>query len=600
MILHLSAKTDVPDMTIDYIEIKLQNGTSVSLSWDESEISRNKTGFDAKYKGICFGEEYANGRIAELEGCRVLDVGLYSETEDAFEFKLDNMLFVDNDVPLVVDEPNYYINQDSVRFIETEFGAEELTHGFKSVYNFKNHPERVCYVPEEWDFEEDGPGYTGNDILEECGHPIKADIIFSLCSWQHPSTVLGEWDMDDEKAFWRLIAEKKGITLNDERIDVLFDLQDSFAVDVKKQHEIKENTTAFGEPQAFLSLDNGRSIEVTLEQEGLKEEEYYYTIRLHCNEVEYANDAFFSEIYSSNGVVAAFATPGLNPEDLKGLIGAVLLHNEICPVVENHRDHNLCFKDPEIREQYLALYPNEIDGFVRDWYIKNHPYDLEGLHIDETVTFNELITALNADQDFYKVIGIEDSMIRENVFKKIADILDVDYQVVYDKWISCADKPNLCQVFQAEISISSDEVGYINQLLGMTGDEIYDKYGLKEGETITHTIKFENGYELDVKVVICSGEDKPYIDLVLFDTASCEVCCDTAEDLLGEIEFEVENMKFIGSVRSFERSLEVSKENTEDSKGSRKKASLSALIQGAEEEKKNPVKSVKTKDLERE
>lgn len=74
-------------------------------------------------------------------------------------------------------------------------------YGFKSWDNYRNRPDSVCYVPEDWDFEENGPGYTANDILAECGgDKDKADIVFELCSWQHPSTVLGEWDRDDDIA----------------------------------------------------------------------------------------------------------------------------------------------------------------------------------------------------------------------------------------------------------------------------------------------------------------------------------------------------------------------------------------------------------------
>lgn len=40
------------------------------------------------------------------------------------------------------------------------------------------------------------------------------------------------------------------------------------------------------------------------------------------------------------------------------------------------------------------------------------------------------------------------------------------------------------------IKISSKEMKLINDLLNLTGDEIYQKYGYKRDETITHTTKF--------------------------------------------------------------------------------------------------------------
>lgn len=45
------------------------------------------------------------------------------------------------------------------------------------------------------------------------------------------------------------------------------------------------------------------------------------------------------------------------------------------------------------------------------------------------------------------------------------------------------------------IKISNAEMKLINDLLNLTGDEIYQKYGYKRDETITHAAKFPNGIE---------------------------------------------------------------------------------------------------------
>ena len=71
------------------------------------------------------------------------------------------------------------------------------------------------------------------------------------------------------------------------------------------------------------------------------------------------------------------------------------------------------------------------------------------------------------------------------------------------------------------IKISNAEMQLINNLLNMTGDEIYQKYGYKRDETITHTAKFPNGIEADIKLVICE-EETPYTEGVLFHNG-CEL-----------------------------------------------------------------------------
>ena len=87
--LYLEAATTIPDLFIDYIEVRLTSGESASLNWDESEIYRNPDGFGARYKGVYFGEEPTNGRLDELHDMVITDIGLYSDTIPEIEF-VDN------------------------------------------------------------------------------------------------------------------------------------------------------------------------------------------------------------------------------------------------------------------------------------------------------------------------------------------------------------------------------------------------------------------------------------------------------------------------------------------------------------------------------
>lgn len=100
MILYLQATTNVQDLVIDYIEVKLKSGKTVSLNWDESSIERSKTGFDARYKGVYFDEEYVNGRISELAGMKIDTVKLYSEQIKNPEITITQMSFEDGDVKM--------------------------------------------------------------------------------------------------------------------------------------------------------------------------------------------------------------------------------------------------------------------------------------------------------------------------------------------------------------------------------------------------------------------------------------------------------------------------------------------------------------------
>lgn len=99
MILYLSAQTDLPDMVIDFIEVKLATGEIVSLNWDQSDYGQDDGVFTARYKGVYFDESYANGRIAELHWMKIVQIGIYTESEEAdkAEIQITAMEFVDND-----------------------------------------------------------------------------------------------------------------------------------------------------------------------------------------------------------------------------------------------------------------------------------------------------------------------------------------------------------------------------------------------------------------------------------------------------------------------------------------------------------------------
>lgn len=74
---------------------------------------------------------------------------------------------------------------------------------------------------------------------------------------------------------------------------------------------------------------------------------------------------------------------------------------------------------------------------IREWYIKEFPDDELGYEIDNSSTFHNLYLALNTYEsiDVYNVIGVGDSLVRERLFNELANLLGVDYSVIYDLWL---------------------------------------------------------------------------------------------------------------------------------------------------------------------
>ena len=105
MRLYLTAKTSIPDLFIDYIQVKLKSGEEVSLNWDYSDIERTSSGFSARYKGVYFDEEHANRRIDELQDMKITDIGVYYESKHEQDITIVVMDFVDDDKQLVFSPP---------------------------------------------------------------------------------------------------------------------------------------------------------------------------------------------------------------------------------------------------------------------------------------------------------------------------------------------------------------------------------------------------------------------------------------------------------------------------------------------------------------
>lgn len=85
------------------------------------------------------------------------------------------------------------------------------------------------------------------------------------------------------------------------------------------------------------------------------------------------------------------------------------------------------------------------------------------------------------------------------------------------------------------IMLSKKEFELINDLLNLTGSEIYQKYGYKRDETIIHTAKFSNEIEVDIKLVI--SDEYSYTEGILFHNGSEVVSTEPNDTYDGEWNF---------------------------------------------------------------
>jgi hypothetical protein len=72
---------------------------------------------------------------------------------------------------------------------------------------------------------------------------------------------------------------------------------------------------------------------------------------------------------------------------------------------------------------------------LREFYMTNFPTDELGEELNETPTFAGLLHQLFVSGDVYRYIGVDDSVIRERLFERLAEEIGEDYNYVYNLWI---------------------------------------------------------------------------------------------------------------------------------------------------------------------
>ena len=72
---------------------------------------------------------------------------------------------------------------------------------------------------------------------------------------------------------------------------------------------------------------------------------------------------------------------------------------------------------------------------IKQWYCEQYPEDEMGEEINPEITFEDLFDVLDNYQDVYEALGVDDSTIRERVFCRLATIMGVEYEYIYEQWL---------------------------------------------------------------------------------------------------------------------------------------------------------------------
>ena len=70
---------------------------------------------------------------------------------------------------------------------------------------------------------------------------------------------------------------------------------------------------------------------------------------------------------------------------------------------------------------------------IKEWYQSEYKDDELGEEIYDFSTFEELKENI---PNVYDYLGVYDSIVRERVFSRLSEIMNVDYDVIYTEWLN--------------------------------------------------------------------------------------------------------------------------------------------------------------------
>lgn len=71
---------------------------------------------------------------------------------------------------------------------------------------------------------------------------------------------------------------------------------------------------------------------------------------------------------------------------------------------------------------------------IKEWYVKEYPNDPLGPRL--AGTFGGAMQCLLSGGDFYGYVTEADSIVRERIFRKLSEMLGVEYDEIYNLWLN--------------------------------------------------------------------------------------------------------------------------------------------------------------------
>ena len=105
-----------------------------------------------------------------------------------------------------------------------------------------------------------------------------------------------------------------------------------------------------------------------------------------------------------------------------------------------------------VPEEERSFPAEPVPVYVHDWYVHTYPDDDLGQRINPDMTFDAAMQAVSLGGGFYDALGVDDSIVRERVFRQLDVRTGIPYDAIYEAWLDAKPVPGWHPVQSPELA----------------------------------------------------------------------------------------------------------------------------------------------------
>lgn len=222
---------------------------------------------------------------------------------------------------------------------------------------------------------------------------------------------------------------------------------------------------------------------------------------------------------------------------------------------------------------------------IRDWYTSTYPDDDLGMNLSD-ITFRDLHTGISQGLDVYDHIGVGDSIVRERLFDRLAELKSISYDAIYDMWLNGMRKgmrkSSIVNTLSASISNFTLNGEPVNVFLTNDGVYVglrsnYDNHGHYDNSD--GSLLYVSSLESVFHALFGSGWADTYEEMAeSFNTFASPEEVNRVRDYLARLGYQEQRIQTFGDGKGWDDYRASAKKSKKLSKNMRKSMPNSRLV----------------------